>query len=108
MLIFPLLLEQSPPSPASPKPIKLPDSSELIDSDDKPMDNELQYLIPTLLKLSLNTHWQDRQDWFFGVNMGIYHAGAGFQPNVPIVPDAFLSLGVKPTTHSKGRLSYIV
>jgi Uma2 family endonuclease len=108
MLIFPLLLEPSPPASSFQKLRKLPDPSELIDSDDKPMDNELQYLIPTLLKLSLNAHWQDRQDWFFGVNMGIYHAGAGFQSNVPIVPDAFLSLGVKPTTHSKGRLSYIV
>jgi Uma2 family endonuclease len=68
----------------------LPSSEELPDSDDTPVDTELQDLMPSLLKLILAQVWKDRMDWFFGVDMGIYH-----DPDQPaIVPDGFLSLGV--------------
>lgn len=82
----------------------LPSSEELPDSDDTPVDNELQDLIPGLLKAILALEWQDRWDWFFGVDMGIY-----YDPEQPaIVPDGFLSLGVQHFTDEDLRLSYVL
>lgn len=82
----------------------LPSSEELPDSDDTPVDNELQILIPNLLLATLALIWQNRDDWFLGINMGIYHT-----PNQPaIVPDAFLSLGVERFVGENGRLSYVL
>ncbi len=81
----------------------LPSSAELPDSDDTPVDNELQILIPNLLLAILATIWQNREDWFFGINMGIYYT-----PNKPaIVPDGFLSLGVERFVGENGRSSYV-
>ena len=51
----------------------LPSSAELPDSDDTSVDNELQILIPNLLLEILALIWQEREDWFLGINMGIYH-----------------------------------
>ncbi|MFE1746899.1 Uma2 family endonuclease [Coleofasciculus sp. H7-2] len=83
----------------------LPSAEELPDSDDTPVDNELQILIPILLRGILALVWADRRDWFFGVNMGVY-----YEPNqAAIVPDGFLSLRVerfKP--NGKVRLSYVL
>ncbi|MFB2772574.1 Uma2 family endonuclease [Pelatocladus sp. BLCC-F211] len=82
----------------------LPSSEELPDSDDTPVDNELQDLIPSLLKAMLALLWSDRSDWFFGVDMGIY-----YDPNQPaIVPDGFLSLGVQRFIDEDLRLSYVL
>jgi Uma2 family endonuclease len=82
----------------------LPSSEELPDSDDTPVDNELQDLIPSLLKAILALLWSDRWDWFFGVDMGIY-----FDPDQPaIVPDGFLSLGVQRFIDEDLRLSYVL
>ncbi|AFZ22654.1 hypothetical protein Cylst_0290 [Cylindrospermum stagnale PCC 7417] len=82
----------------------LPSSAELPDSDDTPVDNELQILIPNLLLAILATIWQTRDDWFFGINMGIY-----FTPSKPaIVPDGFLSLGVERFVGEHGRSSYVL
>jgi Uma2 family endonuclease len=86
---------------------RLPKSSELPDSDEKPVDNELQTLIPTLLHDILDEQWNHRTDWFFGVNMGIYHT-TGEDPKKPIVPDGFLSLNVNLWKSPHGRKSYIV
>jgi Uma2 family endonuclease len=81
----------------------LPSSSELPDSDDTPVDSEMQILIPGLLLEVLANIWQSREDWFFGINMGVY-----YNPNKPaIVPDAFLSLGVERFVGETGRLSYV-
>ncbi len=44
--------------------INLPSSAELPDSDDIPMDNEDQNILPNLLAAILRVIWQDRQDWF--------------------------------------------
>ncbi|TAE60142.1 MAG: Uma2 family endonuclease [Nostocales cyanobacterium] len=82
----------------------LPSSAELPDSDDTPVDNELQNLIPNLLEAILALVWQNRNDWFFGVDMGIYYAPS--QP--PLVPDGFLSLGVERFIGEEGRLSYVL
>jgi len=82
----------------------LPSSAELPDSDDTPVDNELQNLIPNLLEAILAMIWSDREDWFFGVDMGIY-----FDPSVPaVVPDSFLSLGIERFVGERGRLSYVL
>ncbi|HEY9876699.1 MAG TPA: Uma2 family endonuclease [Candidatus Obscuribacterales bacterium] len=79
-----------------------PSSEELPDSDDTPVDNELQDLIPSLLKAVLAMLWASRMDWSFGVDMGIYYDPK--QP--PIVPDEFLSLGVERFFDEELRLSY--
>lgn len=82
----------------------LPSSEELPDSDDTPVDNELQDLIPGLLKSILAWYWQERWDWFFGVDMGIY-----YDPDLPaIVPDGFLSLGIPRFIDEELRLSYVL
>ncbi|XZF60545.1 MAG: Uma2 family endonuclease [Gloeotrichia echinulata DVL01] len=82
----------------------LPSAEDLPDSDDTPVDNELQNLISGLLKIILGMVWADRMDWFFGVDMGIY-----YDPNQPaIVPDGFLSLGVERIIDEDLRLSYVL
>lgn len=82
----------------------LPSSAELPDSDDTPVDNELQNLIPNLLDGILSLAWSDRADWFFGVNMGIYSI-----PGEPaIVSDGFLALDVERFVGEGGRLSYVL
>lgn len=82
----------------------LPSALELPDSDDTPVDNELQILVPTLLRGILAWLWSERQDWFFGVNMGVY-----YDPKQPaIVPDGFLSVGVQRRKRERGRLSYVL
>jgi hypothetical protein len=54
--------------------------------------------------------WGDRQDWFWGVDMGVY-----YEPNIQepekskvIVPDGFLALGVTRRTDERWRLSYVL
>lgn len=80
----------------------LPSAEELPDSDDTPVDNQLQHLIPGLLEAILALIWANRMDWFFGVDMGIY-----YDPEQPaIVPDGFLSLGVERFFDENLRLSY--
>ena len=82
----------------------LPSSEELPDSDDIPVDNELQDLIPGLLKAILAMAWSERMDWFFGIDMGIY-----YDPDIPpIVPDGFLSLGVERFYDENLRPSYVL
>lgn len=82
----------------------LPSSEELPDSDETSVDNELQDLMPGLLKQILAQIWHDRWDWFFGVDMGIY-----YEPDLPaIVPDGFLSIGVERLFDEELRLSYVM
>jgi Uma2 family endonuclease len=82
----------------------LPSAEDLPDSDDTPVDNELQDLVPHLLKAILSLIWSERMDWYFGVDMGIY-----YDPNQPaIVPDGFLSVGVPRIIDSDLRLSYVL
>lgn len=82
----------------------LPTAEELPDSDDTPVDNELQILVPALLRSILACLWSERQDWFLGVNMGVY-----YEPQESaIVPDGFLSLGVERRKSHRGRLSYVL
>jgi Uma2 family endonuclease len=85
-------------------PRYLPTADELPNSDDTPVDNELQEIIPSLLKSILRMLWKGRMDWFFGIDMGIYTDPE--QP--PIVPDGFLSLGVERSFDENLRLSYLL
>lgn len=85
----------------------LPTSAELPSSDDIPVDNEDQNFLPNFLLFLLQSIWQTRNDWFFGVDMGIYHT-TGVSPYVPVVPDGFLSLGVERRKDGKSRPSYVV
>lgn len=85
----------------------LPSSDELIDADDFPVDNEDQNFIPNVLLFLLEYIWKHRDDWFFAVDMGVYHT-TGAHPKVPVVPDGFLSLGVERRKGGKSRKSYVV
>lgn len=85
----------------------LPSTAELPCSDDTPVDNEDQNLLPNLLLLLLTSLWAERMDWFFGVDMAVYHT-TGISPKVPVVPDAFLSLNVERKKGGKSRRSYAV
>jgi Uma2 family endonuclease len=85
---------------------QLPTSAELPCSDDTPVDNEDQNWLPNVLLFVLEYLWKDRQDWFFAVDMGVYHI-TGINPRVPVVPDGFLSLGVERRKGGKSRSSYV-
>jgi len=89
---------------------RLPTAEELPDSDETPVDNELQNDIPNILLNLLREIWGERSDWFWGVDMGVY-----LEPNLEepeksrkIVPDGFLALGVPRYNGEGGRLSYVL
>jgi Uma2 family endonuclease len=84
----------------------LPNSDELLSSDDIPVDNEDQNYVPNVLLFLLEHLWKMRGDWFFAVDMGLYHT-TGLNPRVPVVPDAFLSLGVERRKDGGSRNSYV-
>ena len=85
----------------------LPSAAELPCSDDTPVDNEDQNLLPNLLLLLLTHLWSERLDWYFGADMAIYHT-TGPSHLVPVVPDGFLSLGVERKKGGKSRRSYVM
>jgi Uma2 family endonuclease len=89
--------------------LQLPTSEELPCSDDTPVDNENQNTIPNWLIAILEQIWGERQDWFFGVDMGIYNREAQLKGAPVVVPDGFLSVGVqRHKREGKGRLSYVL
>ncbi len=82
----------------------LPTAEELPSSDETPVDNQLQNDIPNLLLSLLAFIWANRNDWYFGVDMGVY-----YNPDEPaIIPDGFLAVGVPRHTGERGRLSYVL
>ncbi|MEL6454247.1 MAG: Uma2 family endonuclease [Cyanobacteria bacterium J06623_5] len=83
----------------------LPSTDELPCSDETPVDNEEQNLLPNLLLLALAQLWSERMDWYFGVDMAVYHR-TGPDVKIPVVPDAFLSIGVERRKNGKYRRSY--
>ncbi len=87
--------------------LPLPTTEELPCSDDTPVDNEDQNFIPNFLLFLLEFIWAERNDWFFGVDMAVYHT-TGANPKVPVVPDGFLSIGVERRKQGKSRKSYAV
>ena len=90
---------------SQPLKVILPSTEELPCSDDTPVDNEDQNLLPNLLLFALTLLWSERMDWFFGVDMAVYHT-TGVSPKVPVVPDAFLSVGVERKKGGRSRRSY--
>ena len=93
--------------------LQLPGSLELPDSDDTPVDNEGQNDIPNGLRFSLAQIWEERQDWFFGVDMGIYDRqgqkeGKATMLAPSTVPNGFLSVGVVRRKDTWGRRSYVL
>lgn len=84
----------------------LPSSNELPGLDDRPVDDELHTLIPHFLRKILREFWEERTDWFFGINMNIYHT-TGNDPKTPIVADSFLCLNVPPRNR-QGSANYVV
>ena len=87
--------------------LQLPRGIDLPDSDDTPVDNENQNFIPNYLLFLLGQIWQERNDWYLGVDMGVYYPTA-IDPKVAVVPDGFLSLGVPRRRPSGPRLNYTV
>lgn len=87
--------------------LRLPTSAELPCSDDTPVDNEDQNFLPNFLLFLLEFIWPSRHDWFFGVDMAVYHT-TGVSHLVPVVPDGFLSLGVERRKGGKSRNSYVL
>jgi Uma2 family endonuclease len=85
----------------------LPTSDELPCSDDIPVDNEDQNFLPNFLLFLLELIWSQRHDWYFAVDMGVYHT-TGENPRTPVIPDGFLSLGVPRRKNNKSRRSYVV
>jgi Uma2 family endonuclease len=82
----------------------LPSTDQLPCSDDTPVDNEDQNLLPNILLFLLGFIWSERFDWFFAADMAIYHT-TGENPRVPVVPDGFLSL-VERKKNGRSRRSY--
>ncbi len=85
----------------------LPTAEELPNSDDTPVDNEIQNLIPNLLLAVLSLAWGERIDWFLGIDMAIYYLYQQVRQPA-LVPDGFLSLGVERYKGKRGRLSYVL
>jgi len=96
-------------SPLLDADLHLPTSEDLPCSDDTPVDNENQNTLPNWLLAVLEQIWNDRQDWFFGVDMGIYDRAAQRKRVPAVIPDGFLSVGVQRHKRAgKGRLSYVL
>jgi hypothetical protein len=85
-------------------PAGLPTAAELPDSDDQPVDSELQELIPGILKAILLDHWRGRTGWLFTIDMAFHYNPA--QPC--IAPDGLLSLGVQEPANENLRSSYVL
>jgi Uma2 family endonuclease len=84
--------------------LQLPTAEELPHSDETPVDNELQNDIPNFILNLLRRIWEERQDWFFGVDMAVYYD----PQKAAIVPDGFLAVGVSRHKEESGRLSYLL
>jgi Uma2 family endonuclease len=68
----------------------------------------LNSLIPILLNAVLTLLWSARKDWFFGIGIGIYRDDPAQSKQTPLVPDAFLSVGVERVKASGERLNYAI
>ncbi|NEQ99808.1 MAG: Uma2 family endonuclease [Cyanothece sp. SIO2G6] len=89
--------------------LELPTSDDLPCSDETPVDNEYQNTIPNWLLAILRQIWGERQDWFFGVDMGIYDREGQRKRTPAVIPDGFLSIGVqRRKREGRGRLSYVL
>jgi Uma2 family endonuclease len=83
-------------------PNGLPVDDEFPCSDGKPVDSELQELVPGLLKSILMRIWKDKLDYLFAIDMGFYY-GSGC-----VSADGLLCLEVEQPKHNLKRSSYIL
>jgi Uma2 family endonuclease len=83
-------------------PNGLPVDDEFPCSDGKPVDSELQELVPGLLKSILMRIWRDKLDYLFAIDMGFYYGGGC------VSADGLLCLGVEQPKHDLKRSSYIL
>ncbi|MEO1133574.1 MAG: Uma2 family endonuclease [Cyanobacteria bacterium J06639_1] len=82
-----------------------PNIDDLPGSDETPVDNEDQNFVPNVLLFVLEYLWRTREDWYFGVDMALYYPSDKGK-TLSIVPDGFLSVGVKRRKDGKSRKSY--
>jgi Uma2 family endonuclease len=87
-------------------PDGLPTADELPDSDDTPVDSELQELMPGLLKAILLDIWGDRKNWLFSIDMAFYYDPS--KPQTAIAPDGMLSIGVADAASENLRSSFVL
>jgi Uma2 family endonuclease len=87
-------------------PEGLPTADELPCSDGAPVDNELQELMPGLLKAVLMDIWREHRGWLFSIDMGFYYDPA--HPRRAIALDGMLSLGLAKVPGDGFRLSYVL
>jgi Uma2 family endonuclease len=80
----------------------LPVDDEFPCSDGKPVDSELQELVPGLLKSILMRIWKNKPDYLFAIDMGFYYGGGC------VSADGLLCLGVEQPKHDQKRSSYIL
>jgi Uma2 family endonuclease len=85
---------------------RLPTADELPCSDDKPVDSELQELMPGLLKAILLDIWGDRKNWLFSIDMAFYYDP--LNPRTAIAPDGMLSLGTADAPTENLRSSFVL
>jgi Uma2 family endonuclease len=77
----------------TPPPVSIrPNIDHLITEDDEPVDNIFSAKQQRLLVEPLYSAWQDHPPFLADANVGLFY---GVHQN-PLVPDAFLSLGVHP------------
>jgi Uma2 family endonuclease len=80
----------------------LPIDDEFPCRDGKPVDSELQELVPGLLKSILMRIWKNKPDYLFAIDMGFYYGGGC------VSADGLLCLGVEQPEHDQKRSRYIL
>ncbi|MEO0852291.1 MAG: Uma2 family endonuclease [Cyanobacteria bacterium J06648_11] len=88
-------------------PHPFPNTDTLPGSDNTPVDNEDQNFVPNVLLFVLEYLWRTREDWHFGVDMALYYLPDTGTARA-IVPDGFLSVGVKRPMTDETRKSYFI
>lgn len=81
-----------------------PGAKDLPYDDGEPMDSEKHFRQMTALIQSLETAWEDRQDFYIGGNMAVYYSQLQTRQNDFRGPDVFVVLD----TVRKERLSWVV
>jgi Uma2 family endonuclease len=85
----------------------------LPEEDGIPLESEMHYTLPWMLRLSIQAHWEGRTDFYIGCNMFLYYAYEQAEEIVQAVrrqrsrrvrfkgPDLFLVRGVEDTTRPR-------
>jgi Uma2 family endonuclease len=85
----------------------------LPEEDGVPLESEMHYTLPWMLRLSIQAHWEGRTDFYIGCNMFLYYAYEQAEEIAQAVrrrrrgrvrfkgPDLFLVRGVEDTTRPR-------